>query len=483
MANITLPAYGWKPRFYQVPVWREAMKPTFRRAVLAWARRLGKDEVAMHITAVKLHQRVGVYYHCLPEYAQARKVLWDMRNPVTQRERWKDIFPPELIRHVDNQSMKITFHNNSVWQLIGSDNIDSLVGGSPVGIVMSEAAISRPDAFAYFEPMLLENNGWSIHVSSVRGKNHFYNEYMDARADPHSYASHLSAYDVNVFSKELLDKTRQTYRARYGAVLGDALFSQEFESKWEAAVVGAVWAEELVECERDRAFPIKYDPRYPVHTSWDIGSADGTVILYWQIINRVPRLIDWSSIKNRGLATCAEELRSKPYRYGEHVGPHDVMSKTWDLDGISRYAEALNYGIKFTPVGKPSRKSDGISASSQLIRIMEVNKSEEPVDDPAKDCAFILDTLKQYRFAFDQERNILSKVPIHDWTSHFADALQTFAIYLATSGADLLNGRMKLKGMEMSEEAYDMTYNNMRLSDILAMQNRKPRALGGWNSR
>ena len=114
---------------------------------------------------------------------------------------------------------------------------------------------------------------------------------------------------------------------------------------------------------------------------------------------------------------------------------------------------------------------------------MEVNKSEEPVDDPAKDCAFILDTLKQYRFAFDQERNILSKVPIHDWTSHFADALQTFAIYLATSGADLLNGRMKLKGMEMSEEAYDMTYNNMRLSDILAMQNRKPRALGGWNSR
>ena len=351
----------------------------------------------------------------------------------------------------------------------------------PVSLDLCKVADGTYDA--YFEPMLLENNGWSIHVSSVRGKNHFYNEYMDAKADPNSYASHLSAYDVNVFSKDLLDKTRQTYRARYGAVLGDALFSQELESNWEAAVVGAVWAEELVECERDRAFPIKYDPRYSVHTSWDIGSADGTVILYWQIINRVPRLIDWSSIKNRGLATCAEELRSKPYRYGEHVGPHDVMSKTWELDGISRYAEALNYGIKFTPVGKPSRKSDGISASSQLIQIMEVNKSEEPVDDPAKDCAFILDTLKQYRYAFDQERNILSKVPIHDWTSHFADALQTFAIYLATSGADLLNGRMKLKGMEMSEEAYDMTYNNMRLSDILAMQNRKPRALGGWNSR
>lgn len=483
--SVVLPHNGWKPRFYQVPLWNRAMRPDFRRAVLAWARRLGKDEVSMHITAAKSQQRVGVYYHCLPEYAQARKVIWEMRNPHTGQERWKDVFPPDLIRHVDNQQMKLTLHNNSVWQLIGSDNIDSLVGGAPVGIVMSEAALSNPTSFAYFEPMLLENGGWSIHVSSVRGKNHFYNEFMDAKKDPNSYASHLSAYDVEVFDKADLDATRKKYMARYGATLGGALFAQEFESRWEAAVVGAVWGEELIELERDRAFPIKYDPRYPVHTSWDIGSADGTCVFMWQIVNRVPRMIDWFFVKDRGLATCADELRGRPYRYGIHVGPHDVRSKTWELDGISRHAEALKYGIDFTTIARPTKKADGISASAQLIRMMEINVSEEPVDNPADDCTFVLDTLKQYRYAFDVEKNIMSKVPIHDGSSHFADALQTFAIFLATNGAELLNGRMRIQGQQESEIAEEMKYNNMRLPDVLKMRNAAGRnkALGGWGRR
>lgn len=484
MARVVLPAYDWEPRYYQVPVWRHAMKPDFKRAVLAWARRLGKDEVAMHITAVKTQQRVGVYYHCLPEYAQARKVIWEMRNPKTGRERWKDIFPPEIIRHVNNNEMKITFHNNSVWQLVGSDNVDSLMGGSPVGMVMSEAALSLPTAFAYFEPMLLENGGWSIHVSSVRGKNHFFNEFNSAMADPKSYASHLSAYDVDVFSHEALNDTRRRYRDRYGAVLGEALFAQEFESKWESAVVGAVWGEELAECEKYRAYPVPYDPRYPVHTSWDIGSADGTVVLFWQVIDRTPRLIDWFEVKNRGLETCAEELRSRPYRYGIHVGPHDVNSKTWELDGISRKREALRHGINFTTIAKPHIKSDGISASAQLIKMMEVNVSEDPVEDPHDDCQFILDTLKQYRYDFDTERNIMSKTPVHDWTSHYADALQTFAIYVATNGAALLNGRMKLQGTgAVTEEAENMMLNNMRLHHILDRNNSVNKALGGWSRR
>ena len=308
---------------------------------------------------------------------------------------------------------------------------------------------------------------------------------MDAQKDPNSYASHLSAYDVEVFDKADLDATRKKYMARYGSTLGGALFAQEFESRWEAAVVGAVWGEELIELERDRAFPIKYDPRYPVHTSWDIGSADGTCVFMWQIVNRVPRMIDWFFVKDRGLATCADELRGRPYRYGIHVGPHDVRSKTWELDGISRHAEALKYGIDFTTIARPTKKADGIAASAQLIRMMEINVSEEPVDNPADDCTFVLDTLKQYRYAFDVEKNIMSKVPIHDGSSHFADALQTFAIFLATNGAELLNGRMRIQGQQESEIAEEMKYNNMRLPDILKMRNASGRnkALGGWGRR
>lgn len=476
--SIKLPAHGWTPRDYQLDAYLYAMEHDTFRMVLAWARRHGKDETAMHITAVKSQQRVGVYYHCLPEYAQARKTLWDMVNPHTRRRRWQDAFPPEIIKHVDEQQMKLTFHNGSVWQLVGSDNVDSLVGGSVVGLVLSEAALAKPTTMAYFEPMLAENKGWSISVSSVRGKNHFYNEYLSAVNDENSYASHLSARDTNVFSGAALDDLRKKYIDRHGGALGEALFNQEFLSSWDSAVVGAVWGAELGELGEKRAFPIKHDPRYPVFTSWDIGSADGTVILFWQIIQRTPRLIDWEYIKDMGLAACADALRERPYRYTVHVGPHDVDSKTWELNGISRREEAKKYGIFFETVGRVSKKSDGLAATAQLIKMMEINVGETPVEDKTEDCQHILDTLKQYRYSYDTSKNIMSKVPVHDWTSHYADALQTFAIYLATKGTKHVEGRASLQGHISDDEyAEEMHYSNMRLSDILEMQRPRSTAL------
>src|SRR2546429_6056289 len=51
--------------------------------------------IALHRTAIAAHERVGNYWHMLPEYAQARKAIWDAINPHTGRRRIDEAFPRE----------------------------------------------------------------------------------------------------------------------------------------------------------------------------------------------------------------------------------------------------------------------------------------------------------------------------------------------------------------------------------------------------
>lgn len=459
---IELPANGWTPRPAQIKAWK-ALRSGVRTTVLAWHRRMGKDEVALHHSALKAMERVGNYWHMLPVQEQARKAIWEAVNPHTGRIRWKDAFPPEIIKHVDNQAMKLTFVNDSTWQVLGSDNYESNVGASPVGIVYSEAALGNPHAHGYFRPILLENNGWSMHVSSVRGRNHFYNLFKMYENSPDAFCQLLSAETSGVFTPEQLENERKEMIGEYGFAIGKALFEQEYLSSWDASIIGAVFGEECRALQEDgRTAPFIYDSRYPVDTSWDLGVGDQTVVLFWQTIGNRERLIDWYASSDTGIEHYAEVLAAKPYFYGEHAGPHDIAVREWGLNGVSRLDHAKRLGLHFTRVPQVS-KGEAIAAASNLIKRMEINVSDKPVEDPSEDCAFIFEALKQYRFKFDNERKVMSKNPVHDWTSHYADALMTRAVHTAIRSPAR---RQRLQGRSVEAQEIQQ-YNSARLRDIL----------------
>ena len=108
-----------------------------KHAELIWHRRSGKDEVALHRTACAAFERRANYWHMLPEASQARKAIWDAVNPHTGKLRIDEAFPHEIRAKTLNNEMQITFVNGSSWQVIGSDNYNSLVGSAPAGIVYS----------------------------------------------------------------------------------------------------------------------------------------------------------------------------------------------------------------------------------------------------------------------------------------------------------------------------------------------------------
>ena len=150
-----------------------------KRAVAVWHRRAGKDITALHRTMLQMLHRVGTYWHMLPLQNQARKVIWDgiVDGPDGPIKLIDWAFPQELRTATLAQEMKIRFANGSEWQLCGSDNYNALVGSNPVGIVMSEYSVSKPEAWEYIRPILAENGGWALFIYTPRGLNHGHDLY------------------------------------------------------------------------------------------------------------------------------------------------------------------------------------------------------------------------------------------------------------------------------------------------------------------
>lgn len=418
MSGIYLP-YRWIPRRYQFPVWNYLEKGG-KRAAVVWNRRAGKDEVALHWTCVASQERVGNYWHMLPEASQARKAIWDAVNPHTGHRRIDDVFPLEIRKGISEQEMKIDFNNGSTWQVVGSDNYDSLVGSSPVGVVFSEWSLANPLSWAFLRPILLENNGWALFIYTSRGQNHGADLYNQARQDKSWFAERLTVDDTGIFTKEQLDGELREYTALYGETVGRGIFRQEYYSSFDAAVMGSVYGEWIERAEKEgRIRQDLYDPDLPVYTAWDLGYDDSTVIIYYQIALDGIRVIDCDSSSQQDIAYYCGLLRDKPYKYHKaHNVPHDAAIKTLQAGGKSIVEQAYHLGVKMKV----------IPASSQANQQAALRKVLDRMWFDSVKAAKVVKALKNYRYKYDEEKRIFSHEPVHDDNSHYADAAEIIGL-------------------------------------------------------
>jgi hypothetical protein len=239
----TIRVNDFQGRSYQKPIWDYFMSGG-TRGVAVWHRRAGKDVTAMAITRRKAFHRVGNYFHCFPEYSQGRKVLWDGIDSNGRR------FIDKLrmvARNVNSQEMKIELLNGSIWQIIGADNYDAVVGGNPVGLVFSEWAISDkyPQAWEYFRPMLAENGGWALWIYTPRGRNHGFQLFTMAVHNPDWFAQILTADDTLAISRADIDAERR-------AGMGEDMIQQEFYCSFLASTANVLIPYELLDSARTR---------------------------------------------------------------------------------------------------------------------------------------------------------------------------------------------------------------------------------------
>lgn len=357
----------------------------------------------------------------LPEASQARKAIWDAINPHTGKRRIDEAFPQELRETTRENEMLIKFKCQSTWQVIGSDNYDSLVGSPPVGVTASEFALANPLAWAYIRPILRENNGWALFISTPRGRNHFSDLYDSASTSPDWFAQKLTAHQTNVFTEEQLARELQEYIKEYGETAGRALFRQEFECSFDSAILGAVYAEWMEKAEIEgRIKPGLYDLSLPVRTAWDLGYDDATAIWFFQQASTEIRLINYYENNLQDMpfycGVLDEKAKEHGYSYDPqgHFVPHDAANKLQAAGGRSMVQQAFEHGYRLRVVARTSQMN-GVEAARRIIKDSWFDSDM---------CALGIKYLRAYQYKYDEKLKIFASEPRHDHTSHAADAFE-----------------------------------------------------------
>ena len=415
---------NWMPRPDQMPLWAY-LENGGNRVVEVAHRRWGKDDVALHFTATATQQRIGNYWHMLPQFNQCRKAIWDAVNPHSGKKRIDEAFPEEIRKRTNQTEMLIEFKSGSVWQLVGSDNYNALLGSPPVGIVFSEWALADPQAWAYLSPILEENGGWAIFITTSRGNNHLKRLFDYASTRPEWFSELLPADKSPVFSKEQLESIKFEMIGTFGEDLGEALFNQEYFCSFEGAQPGSYYGKAMALVRREgRITDVPWTASLNVNTFWDLGVDDSTTIWFMQFSGLQIRIIDYYENTGFGLEHYAKVLKGKPYVYGDHYMPHDAAVRELSSGEFakSRQEVAEDLGIKPIIIVQRARDSQavmtGINAARNILSRCWFDKTK---------CWQGISALEGYRAEYDANKKTLANHPEHSWESHGADAFRTFA--------------------------------------------------------
>lgn len=417
--EIILP-YNFAPRTYQEPLF-ERFDEGYLRGICVCHRRWGKDVNGLNLMVKKAHERIGTYFYCFPTYAQGKKVLWNGRNK--EGKKFLDEYiPKKIIKRRKNQyqinetEMRIELKCGSMIQIIGADKIDSVMGTNPIGIIFSEFSLMNPYAWDYFMPILDENGGWALFIYTPRGENHAYDLHQYALTDPkHWFVIQQGVNDTHAIDADVLERTRQQILFKYG---NDALFRQEYHVDYTVPISGAYYAKQISDAyAAGRVGVVSHIPNLPVHTVWDLGVADTMPVWFMQFVGAEVHVIDYEEFVGKGLSEVIPLLKKKPYVYGRNIAPHDIKQREL-TNGKSRLDTAMELGWEFE-LAPNLRIADGIDAVRDIFPKLWFDKDK---------CKKGLNALKNYRRAWDEERKIFSDQPLHDWSSHPADALRMFAV-------------------------------------------------------
>lgn len=424
--GIELPNNNWQPRDDQMDLW-EYLQDGGLRAVECAHRRWGKDEIALHYTACASQEKIGNYWHLLPQFNQCRKAIWEAINPRTGKLRIDEAFPHEIRLFTRNTDMCIGLKSGSSWQVVGSDNFNALVGAPPIGVVLSEYALSNPACWAYLSPILEENGGWAAFISTSRGDNHFRQLVDYALSTPGWFGQILPATQTPVFTPERLEAIKKDLIGTFGGEIGEAMFNQEYLCSFQGAVMGAYFAKQMALARKEgRIGSVPHQAGIEVNTYWDLGVDDSMTLWFIQHIGKQHHVIDYYENSGYGLEHYAKIIQAKPYEYGNHFMPHDANAREMTNSEIAQsrkeVAEAL--GISPVIVTKRAKNVDVIIN----YQIPAVRNALQSCWFDEKNCAQGISALENYKAEYDEEKKKLSNRPLHDWSSHGSSAFIVFAI-------------------------------------------------------
>ena len=385
---------------------REQFVPYLKREQ-RWAsvvahRRAGKTvacimDLVRH--AVEHKGREPRFAYVAPTYTQAKDVAWSYLKEYTQAIPGMEKSESEL---------SVTFpHNKARIRLYGAENYDRIRGLYLDGVVIDESGDIDPRAWPeVIRPALSDRKGWATFIGTPKGRNAFFDMHRQARANEDWFSAELRASKTQIIDAAELEDARKTMTAEQ--------YAQEYECSFDAAIVGAFYGKEMALAEQEgRIGKVPHDRAADTFASWDLGIGDMMAIWVGQIVGREWHWINYYENNGFALDHYVDWIKSLPYTVHHHYLPHDGEARELQT-GKSRmeFLEERKFNVSIVPRHEPM---DGIDAARVRFNRMHFD---------AEHCQRGIDCLRMYRSEFDDRNQVLRQRPLHDWSSHGADAFR-----------------------------------------------------------
>lgn len=401
-------------------------------------RRGGKDISNWNMAIERTAESPMRTTYAFPTSDMSRDNLWE--SYTNDGLRFTDFVPMDLRlrKHRNdnglNDSLKrIEFITGGSIRVVSAHNPGRLRGGNSKLFILSEFQAMDPMVIDIIMPIIEANDGVLIVNMTSNGDSAAKGMLEAWLADPDVYVSILTVDDTPVFTPKQMERIRRQTIERFLArglseEEANAFVDQEYYCQWDSPVIGSYFGSAMRRAEDEgRITRVPHESLLPVETWWDLGVDDSMSIWFVQLHNREVRLIDYYESSGEGFAHYARVLngqqegfeRMKHYTYNRHLAPHDIVVRNMGVDAKTRQEVAKSIGIDFTVVKRVSAKEDGIEAIRTMLSRCWFDEDK---------CKRGVSALKGYKKTWDDKMMVYKNEPVHDWTSHATDALQTGAI-------------------------------------------------------
>jgi len=398
----------FKPREQQKLIHKAVKNHRFN--VVVAHRRMGKTVTAINElihSSLRCPLKKPRFAYIAPSYTQAKRIAWDYLLEYTR----------PLKPHINNQELSISFLGRKI-NLYGADGTgDSLRGIYLDGCIIDEIANINPSMFYdIIRPALTDRKGWCMFIGTPKGSNHF----KDLRDRAYSKAEgwnllEFKASDTNLIDADELRMARNE--------MGENKYAQEFECSFDSAIEGAYYGNiinDLVAKNHVREIP--HESITSRWSAWDLGMGDSTTIWIAEVIGGEIRIMDYYENHGESLDHYVEWIKDNGYMDCTHILPHDVRVRELGT-GKSRLEVLESSGMNID-ICKMIGVEDGIQAVRRMLPNCYFNKETTE---------FGINCLRNYRRQYNEKLDAYAEKPLHDWTSHAADAFRYLAVGLDTT--------------------------------------------------
>jgi len=391
-----LDAIGIDPIQSQVAIINAINNDKYRFVVGALSRRQGKTYIGNIIAQV-----IALVPGCSilivsPNYTLSQ-ISFDLQRQLINH------FDLEVTRD-NTKDRVIELSNGSTIRLGSVNNIDTVVGRSYDFVLFDEAALSEGEqAFnVNIRPTLDKPGSKVLFISTPRGRNNWFSRFYNRGFDdnyPQWVSIKATWHDNPRASEADIEDAQKSMSA--------AEFAQEYLADFNI-FEGQIWNFNYKECVQDLS---EMDFRgYEVLAGIDVGFRDPTA--FCVIVFKDDKYY------------VVKEYYHAERTTDEHAEALQPYLSEWDIDWIYIDSAAQQTRFDWSQKYDISTVNANKSVLDGIAHVAAIVDNDRLIVD--QECVEVLRALDQYRW--DPNPNLLREKPVHDSSSHMADALR-YALY------------------------------------------------------